>query len=82
MARLWDESFWKPVPLRATSPVPQFHFTVPLIAPIAFLVSLTIALSALAGPVSALTTRAAEQLLDQNTYVRAVLGEEVPRAAR
>ena len=52
------------------------------LAPIVFLVSLTIALTVLAGPVSSMTMRAAEQLLDRNTYVHAVLGEGVPRAAR
>jgi len=45
-------------------------------------VSLTIALTILAGPVSSMTMRAAAQLLDRNTYVHAVLGEGVPRAAR
>jgi formate hydrogenlyase subunit 3/multisubunit Na+/H+ antiporter MnhD subunit len=54
-----------------------------IVAPIVFLVSLTIALTALAGPVSRVTLRAAEQLLDRDTYLRAVLGEEGgARAAR
>ena len=82
MARLWEESFWKPAPVRASSSVPQPRLGLPIVAPIAFLVSLTIGLTALAGPVSSVTTRAAEQLLDRNLYVRAVLGEGVPRAAR
>jgi multicomponent Na+:H+ antiporter subunit D len=82
MARLWEESFWKPAPMPASSSVPQSRLGVPIVAPIAFLVSLTIGLTALAGPVSSLTTRAAEQLLDRGAYVRAVLGEGVKRAAR
>jgi multicomponent Na+:H+ antiporter subunit D len=82
MARLWEEAFWKPALLPAPSSVPQPRLGVPIIAPIAFLVSLTIGLSALAGPISGLTTRAAEQLLDRNAYIRAVLGEELSRAAR
>ena len=53
-----------------------------IVAPIAFLVSLTIGFTALAGPISRLTTQAAEQLLDRNAYVRAVLGEGVPHVAR
>ena len=82
MARLWEEAFWKPAPMPASSSVPQPRLGVPIVAPIAFLVSLTIGLTALAGPVSSLTMRAAEQLLDRNAYVRAVLGEGVQRAAR
>ena len=82
MARLWDASFWRPAPVAASSSIPQSRLGVPIIVPIAFLVSLTIGLTAFAGPVSAVTMRAAEQLLDRNAYVRAVLGEAVPRAAR
>jgi multicomponent Na+:H+ antiporter subunit D len=82
MARLWEESFWKPAPSPASSPVHQPRIGARIVAPIAFLVSLTIGLTALAGPVSSLTTRAAEELLDGNAYVRAVLGEGVGRAAR
>ena len=82
MARLWEESFWKPAPVPLSSSAPQARLGVPILAPIAFLVSLTIALTAFAGPLSSVTTRAAEQLLDRNAYLRAVLGEGVPRAAR
>jgi multicomponent Na+:H+ antiporter subunit D len=82
MARLWEESFWKPAPIPTSSSAPQPRLSLPIVAPIAFLVSLTIGLTALAGPVSDLTTRAAEQLLDRNAYVLAVLGEGVQRAAR
>jgi multicomponent Na+:H+ antiporter subunit D len=82
MARLWDESFWKPAPMPAPTSAPLPRLGMALVAPIAFLVSLTIGLSALAGPISSVTTRAAEQLLDRNAYVRAVLGEGVARAAR
>jgi multicomponent Na+:H+ antiporter subunit D len=80
MARLWEEAFWKPAPVPASAQQPRVGG--PIVAPIAFLVSLTIGLTALAGPVSSLAIRAAEQLLDRDTYVRAVLGEGVPRAAR
>ena len=48
----------------------------------ALLVSLTIGLSVAAGPVYGVATRAAQQLLDRDEYVRAVLGEGVRRAAR
>jgi len=82
MARLWDESIWKPAPVISSASVPQRRLVVPLVAPIVFLVVLTIAFTAMAGPVSSLTMRAAEQLLGRDAYVRAVLGPEVPRAAR
>jgi multicomponent Na+:H+ antiporter subunit D len=82
MARVWEESFWKPTPVSSSSSIAQPRLGAAIVAPIAFLVSLTIALTALAGPLSSVTMRAAEQLLDKNTYVRVVLGEGVPRAAR
>jgi len=82
MARLWEASFWKPVQVTSSSSVPPFRFGTAIVAPIVFLVSLTVGLSVMAGPVARVTTRAAEQLLDRNTYVRTVLGEGVPRAAR
>jgi len=81
MARLWEESFWKPAPVPSSS-MARPRLGAAILAPIVFLVSLTVGLTVLAGPVSSMTMRAAEQLLDRNTYVRAVLGEEAPRAAR
>jgi multicomponent Na+:H+ antiporter subunit D len=78
MARLWEESFWKVAPLASVPP----RLSLTIVAPVAFLVTLTLGLTAMAGPVSSLTRRAAEELLDGNAYVRAVLGEEVPTAAR
>jgi multicomponent Na+:H+ antiporter subunit D len=82
VARVWEEAFWKPAPALSLSSVPHHRLGAPIVAPIVFLVSLTIALTVLAGPVSTLTTRAAEALLDRTVYIRAVLGEEGPRAAR
>jgi len=82
MARLWEESFWKPSAMYASSSVSHPRLSVSIVAPIAFLVTLTIALTVWAGPVSKITAHAAEQLLDRNAYVRAVLGEGVLRAAR
>lgn len=82
MARLWGEGFWKPAPAPASPSAHQSRLGLPIVAPIAFLVSLTIGLTAWAGPVSSLTMRAAGQLLDRNAYVDAVLGQGVTRAAR
>jgi multicomponent Na+:H+ antiporter subunit D len=83
MARLWEESFWKPASApSSSSSVGRPRLGPAILAPIVFLVSLTIALTVMAGPVSTMTMRAAEQLLDRNAYIQAVLGEEVARAAR
>jgi multicomponent Na+:H+ antiporter subunit D len=82
MARLWEESFWKPASAPSSASAARPRLGTAILAPIVFLVSLTLALTVSAGPVSSMTMRAAEQLLDRNSYVRAVLGEEVARAAR
>jgi multicomponent Na+:H+ antiporter subunit D len=83
MARLWEESFWKPAPVRASRAVHEPRIGGALVlAPVVFLVALTVGLTLAAGPVSDMTMRAAHQLLDPDGYVRAVLGEEGPRAAR
>jgi multicomponent Na+:H+ antiporter subunit D len=81
MARLWEEAFWKPAPTPARS-LPTARLRASIVAPVAFLVTLTIGLTAFAGPVARVTARAAEQLLDRHAYVAAVLGEGAPRAAR
>ena len=78
MARVWDEAFWKPMP---STPV-QARLNAAIVAPIAWLVCLTVAVTVAAGPVYNLSLRAATQVLDVNGYVRAVLGGERTRAAR
>jgi multicomponent Na+:H+ antiporter subunit D len=82
MARLWEDAFWKPSAGAAVATAAPARLGGAIVAPIAFLVSLTIAMTALAGPISSLTVRAATHLLDGHAYQRAVLGEEAPRAAR
>jgi len=82
MARLWEESFWKPAAVSMSSSASQPRLGVSIVAPIAFLVSLTIGLTVMAGPISKVTAQAAEQLLDRNAYVRAVLGQGALRAGR
>jgi multicomponent Na+:H+ antiporter subunit D len=79
---VWEESFWKPAPVQSATSAPSHPLPVPMIGSIVFLVGLTIALTLFAGPVSTLTRHAAEQLLDRNSYLLAVLGEEVAGAAR
>jgi multicomponent Na+:H+ antiporter subunit D len=78
MARLWDESFWKP----AAAHPSQTRLGAVILMPIALLVGLTLGLTAAAGPVYGLSMRAAEQVLNPRGYVRAVLGQDTTRAAR
>ncbi len=78
MSRVWDEAFWKPGP---STPV-QARLNAALVAPIAWLVCLIVIFTVAAGPVYSLSLRAADQVLDPNGYVRAVLGSEGTRAAR
>jgi multicomponent Na+:H+ antiporter subunit D len=82
MARLWEESFWKPAAIPVSGSTHQSRLGVSILAPIAFLVSLMIGLTLFAGPISSLTNRAAHEVLDAQGYMRAVLGSEAPRAAR
>ncbi|MEO8256108.1 MAG: proton-conducting transporter membrane subunit [Acidobacteriota bacterium] len=82
MARVWEEAFWKPATDRAAGSAHQPRLDAAILAPVVLLVSLTIGLSVAAGPVYDMATRAAQQLLDRNDYVRAVVGEGAPRAAR
>jgi multicomponent Na+:H+ antiporter subunit D len=82
MARVWDEAFWKPAPDQQTREAHPHRLGAAIVAPVAFLVTLTLALTLAADPVYRVTTRAARQLLDVDGYVHAVLGEETPPAAR
>jgi multicomponent Na+:H+ antiporter subunit D len=82
MARVWEEAFWKPAAEHAPGPAHHARLGWAILAPVALLVGLTIGFSVAAGPVYGLATRAAQQLLDRDGYVRAVLGEGGQRAAR
>ena len=79
MTRVWEEGFWKPAS-HPSKALPRLGGAI--VAPIAFLVTLTVGVTLLAGPLYGMTFSAAEQLLNPQGYVRAVLGEEIPRAAR
>jgi multicomponent Na+:H+ antiporter subunit D len=82
MARVWEEAFWKPAPDHASEPAHQPRLGGAILAPVVLLVGLTVGFSVAAGPVYGLATGAAQQLLDREGYVRAVLGERGQRAAR
>ena len=78
MARVWEEAFWKPA---AANPL-QARLSAAIVAPIIWLVCLTLGITVAAGPVYGLSMRAATQLLDANGYMRAVLGGQGADAAR
>jgi multicomponent Na+:H+ antiporter subunit D len=71
MARLWDEAFWKSAPHENVSP----PLGAGMVGPIVVLALLTLAMTVAAEPVYGLTLRAAEQLLQADGYIRAVLGD-------
>jgi multicomponent Na+:H+ antiporter subunit D len=72
MARLWDESFWKPAPPDADKAGPIW----PMMLPIVGLAAITIGMSVAADPLARLTSRAAASLIEPEPYISAVLGED------
>jgi multicomponent Na+:H+ antiporter subunit D len=68
MARLWDESFWKPAPHEDKAPLRW-----PALIPIAFLSAVTVAMTCAAEPLFWLVWRASEQLLHPGPYIDVVL---------
>lgn len=73
MMKIWQYMFWRR-PAPTTNPVPATWYL-----PVLGLVSFSVLLSACAGPLYRLGTDAAQQLLDRQRYVRAVLATEAPR---
>ncbi|MGE3403958.1 MAG: proton-conducting transporter membrane subunit [Vicinamibacterales bacterium] len=70
MARVWAEGFWRPAAGRGDLMSPGG----PLLAAIGGLGLLTVAISIGAQPLFELAMRAAQQLLQRDDYIRAVLG--------
>ncbi len=73
MTKIWGEVFWKPAPARAALPASQVGLA-GMILPIAVLALLTLSIGLLAEPLLALSTAAAEQLLNPAAYIQTVLG--------
>jgi multicomponent Na+:H+ antiporter subunit D len=71
MTKIWAGAFWGEV---APAP-PGRRLPVLMVAPTAALTALGLAVALFAGPVYALSERAAGDLLDGTVYVQAVLGE-------
>ncbi len=76
MMKIWAEAFWKPLPpdSDATDLASAGSLRL-MIGPIAVLATLTVLIGLGAGPVFELSLRAADQLLDREAYIRAVLGD-------
>jgi multicomponent Na+:H+ antiporter subunit D len=74
MTKIWAEAFWKPLPDgTAVDPLTtRERWT--LLGPIAGLALLTVGIGLVAEPVYEVAVRAAEQLLDPQGYIHAVLG--------
>jgi multicomponent Na+:H+ antiporter subunit D len=70
VARLWDDAFWKTVPEGSDKAGPLWQ----QLLPIAGLTALSLLMTVAADPLVELTSRAAQDLLHPDAYVRAVLG--------
>jgi multicomponent Na+:H+ antiporter subunit D len=68
MARLWDESFWKPAPQPDKIPMSRI-----MLVPIACLAVVTLGFTIAAEPVFRLASEASRQLLQPDAYINAVL---------
>jgi multicomponent Na+:H+ antiporter subunit D len=70
MGRTWAEAFWRPSATAADMATPGTA----LLITITGLSLVTLAITVAAGPLFELTSRAAQQLLQRDDYMRAVLG--------
>jgi multicomponent Na+:H+ antiporter subunit D len=81
MLKIWNEAFWKPPPLAATSET-QFSDKPAALSlhswaiPIGFLAAVTLGMGLGAGPLFAMAMRAGEELLNPGGYITAVLGAD------
>ena len=73
MTKIWAEAFWKPLPDGTAVNVPGGGMAL-LLGPIVTLAVLAVVMGVAAGPFFALAQQAGEQLLNPESYIRAVLG--------
>src|SRR5688572_29038461 len=71
MGRAWADGFWKPSPAEVKDMAAP---GTPLLIAIAGLSAVTVAITFGAGPLFDVTSRAAQQLLHRDEYIRTVLG--------
>jgi multicomponent Na+:H+ antiporter subunit D len=75
MMKIWSEAFWKPAPEGRAPVEPPTAASLRLMyGPIVAFAALTVVMGLGAGPFFDLCLRAADQLLDREAYVQAVLG--------
>lgn len=71
MTKIWANVFWgRPTPSKPVTPNAPNAWT---IAPVVLLAGLTVGIGLAAGPLFAVSLRAAEQLIQREDYIRAVL---------
>ncbi|MDB9744313.1 hypothetical protein OAA91_02175 [Fibrobacterales bacterium] len=68
MTKIWNEAFWKTLPVEEKSVLPLTSYFVP----IGLLASLTLIIGLSAEPLIQLSAQAAEQLLNPTDYLKAV----------
>jgi multicomponent Na+:H+ antiporter subunit D len=71
MTKIWSEAFWKDPP---GNPAPRASVPFMMFGPAAALAALTLVISVFAEPFMALSLRAAEELMNPQIYIDAVLG--------
>jgi multicomponent Na+:H+ antiporter subunit D len=78
MTKLWNEAFWKTPPGEQPDARGEIHGSWPgaaaVVAPVILLAGLTILIGLGVGPLFAVAQTAADQLLDPQAYITAVLG--------
>lgn len=75
MTKIWNEVFWKAAPEKhsASAPFSQVGWMIP----IAGLALITVWIGFMSGPLFELTTKTAEQLMNPDIYISAVLGTKL-----
>lgn len=77
MTKIWAEAFWKPNPHEKTAGIPKYDDSrfgqLGVFAPVVLLLAVTMSIGVLAGPVMTLATATAEELLDPDAYITAVM---------
>lgn len=77
MTKIWAEAFWKPNPHEKIAGIPKYDDSrfgqLGVFAPVVLLLAVTMSIGVLAGPVMTLATATAEELLDPDAYITAVM---------
>ena len=84
MTKIWAGAFWSPAegePDGTPHPVGRLGGPALMVLPTAALAAISLAVALWAGPLYDLSERAAADLLHPASYVRAVLGDDVPSQA-